>query len=75
MLSPGLATAEIHKSKEHEHPEQSMTSSAVILSPICSATAFRDSKNLKNKKFLNVRICMYFWQKVKIFLVLLAVAA
>ena len=25
MLSPGLATAEIHKSKEHEHPEQSMT--------------------------------------------------
>ena len=47
MFSPGLATAEIHKSKEHEHPEQSMTSSAVRLSPICSATAFRDSKNLK----------------------------
>lgn len=33
MLSPGLATAEMQRSKEQEHPEQRMTSLRVKLSP------------------------------------------
>ena len=39
MFWPGLATAEMQRSNEHEHPEHKMTSSELIPSPICSATA------------------------------------
>ena len=47
MFCPGLATAEMQRSKEQEQPEHNMTSSGPIPSPICSATAFLASRYLK----------------------------